>query len=124
MPKVGFQITNLGDTYPVKAKIRITLSQGERTIGAPSTLGHYDGSYLWNLNPKFTVNGLFSVPDDVLNNIDEPLRALVEITVYDIYERPHNILPSGYIKHLNSDMDWFFEPSVEELRAKTQQMKD
>jgi hypothetical protein len=69
LPKVGFQITNLGDTYPVKAKIRITLSQGERTIGAPSTLGHYDGSYLWNLNPKFTVNGLFSVPDDVLNNM-------------------------------------------------------
>lgn len=46
--------------------MKITLSQCENIIGTPNTLGHYGGSYLWNLNPKFTVNGSFSVSDDVI----------------------------------------------------------
>jgi hypothetical protein len=116
LPKVGFRITNFGDTYPVKARIKISINQGNRSLGVPDTVGHYDGRYLWNLNPKFTVNGMFSLPEDVLNHNDDPIRALVEITIYDIYERPHEILPTGYIK--NSDKEWFFEPSIEELKAK------
>lgn len=118
LPKVGFMITNVGETYPVQTRVNIFLNQGERIIGSPETLGHYNGTYLWNLNPKFTVGGVFSVPDDVLNEPDIPLRAFVEITVYDIYHRPHEMLPSGYIKNLASEKDWFFEPSIEELKPK------
>jgi hypothetical protein len=118
LPKVGFIITNLGDIYPVQARINICISQGDKEFGAPETLGHYNGNYLWNLNPKFQFGGNFAIPNEALLRKNEPLRALVEITVYDIYERPHKLLPTGCIKNMNSDRDWFFEPSVEELKPK------
>lgn len=117
LPKVGFQIQNVSDTYPIKVKIRITLSQGKKTIGQPNTSGHYDGKYFWNLNPQKGVSASFTVPDKVLNKKNEPLRALVEITIYDIYDRPHKMLPEGYVKNLNSDRDWYYEPCTEELKV-------
>jgi hypothetical protein len=114
LPDVGFEIVNLGDRYPVRARIVITLVQGSQTF-RPVTAGHYDGSYLWNLNPQLSVQGHFAIPESILKRKEEPLRAKVEVTLIDILQRPHTLLPVGYIHNLRPKQDWYFEPSIEEL---------
>lgn len=114
LPDVGFDLSNLGNTYPVRARIEIILVQGSRSFD-PITSGHYNGKYLWNLNPGFMVKGHFGIPSEILQNSDEPLRAKIDVTLIDIYEREHKLLPVGYIHRLGSRDDWYFEPSLEEL---------
>lgn len=109
LPDVGFQISNLGNTYPVKAKVLITLAQGAKILGAAGQ-GHYDGTYAWNLNPGFGVNGHFKVPDAVVSTTD-PLRAKVDVTLIDIYDRAHKLLPVGYVHVMGLEDDWYLEPS-------------
>ena len=113
LPDVGFHISNLGNTYPVKARIRVTLAQGSQIFGPPGH-GHYDGAHLWNLNPGFGVNGHFAVPAEALSGNDA-LRARIDVTLIDIYERPHTLLPVGYVHRKGPGDDWYFEPSEEAL---------
>lgn len=112
LPDVGFQIANLGNTYSVKAKVRIKLAQGNTILGVPAS-GHYDGSYFWNLNPGFVVDGgHFSVQNFNASSNDN-LRAKIEITLLDIYERSHVLLPVGFILNSGLGNDWYLEPSEE-----------
>jgi len=113
LPNVGFRIANLGNTYPVKAKVRIKLAQGKSVLGVPAS-GHYDGSYLWNLNPRLIVNGHFTAPGYNVSSTDS-LRARIDITLLDIYERPHVLLPVGYVINNGTGNDWYLEPSEEAL---------
>jgi hypothetical protein len=117
LPAVHFEIINVGDTWPVRARVRVRLIQGARDLGFPQTAGHYDGSYLWNLNPRQLVLGNFRVPEDMLQPPREPLRARVDITLVDIHEREHKMLPGGYIHTLGPNHEWYFEPCEEELRV-------
>jgi hypothetical protein len=112
LPDVGFQITNLGNTYPVRALVRITLAQGSRIFSPNSS--QYGGKVYWNLNPGFGVNGHFDISDFQLIT-GERLRARVDVTLVDIYERAHKLLPVGYIHNLGANADWYFEPSEEIL---------
>jgi hypothetical protein len=114
LPDVGFEISNLGNTYPVRARIQVTLIQGIRSF-SPITSGHYNGKYLWNLNPGFMVNGHFGIPPEILENSEEWLRAKIDVTLVDIYEHEHTLLPVGHIHRLGPQDDWYFEPSIEEL---------
>lgn len=116
LPAVQFDLKNLGDVYPIKARVEVRLAQGHRDLGFPETVGHYDGRHLWNLNPRRRVHGHFQVPREVLNTPEEPLRARVDITLIDIYEYEHKLLPGGYIHRLGPQDEWYFEPSEEELR--------
>jgi hypothetical protein len=118
IPAVHFEIINVGDTYPVRARVRVCLVQGDKDLGSPQTAGHYDGTYLWNLNPRQLVLGNFRVPQEVLQQPMEPLRARVDITLVDIHEREHKMLPGGYIHRLGAQDDWYFEPCEEELRVR------
>jgi hypothetical protein len=113
LPDVGFQISNLGNTYPVQARVEVNLFQGTRAYGHPQTSGHYNGNYLWNLNPGFGVSGHFNVPPEM--NATEPLRAKVDVTLIDIYKREHRLLPVGYVRTTDPHGYWYFEPSEEEL---------
>lgn len=110
LPDVGFQITNLGNTYPVRALVLITLAQGNQIFTPNSS--QYGGKVYWNLNPGFGVNGHFDVKDFQLKE-NEPLRARIDVTLVDVYERPHKLLPVGYILKLDPNQDWYFEPSEE-----------
>lgn len=110
LPDVGFQITNLGNTYPVQALIRITLAQGSKILKPNSS--QYSGTTYWNLNPGFGVNGHFGL-DNFQKNESEPLRARIDVKLVDIYKRPHKLLPVGYIHKLGTNDDWYFEPSEE-----------
>ncbi len=113
LPDVGFSISNLGGSYPVQARVSVTLAQGSELLGPPGS-GHYDGTYLWNLNPGSGVNGHFGVPPEVLSKGD-PLRARVDVTLIDVYQRPHKLLPVGFVHTLGQGGDWYFEPSEEAL---------
>ena len=113
-PEVGFEISNLGQTYPVRARVNVTLVQGSRSFD-PITSGHYNGKYMWNLNPGFVIREHFKVPSEILKNLEEWLRAKIDVTLIDIHGREHTLLPAGYIHTLKPQDDWYFEPSVEEL---------
>jgi hypothetical protein len=117
LPDVGFEISNLGNTYPVQARIEIGLVQGSRSIGSVNS-DHYNGKYLWSLNPGFLVRGHFGIPAEVLDNPTERLGAKIDVTLIDIYQREHKLLPVGYI-HVLGPEDWYFEPALEELAVVT-----
>lgn len=112
LPDIGFQITNLGNTYPVRASILVTLAQGSRVFTPYSS--QYSGKALWNLNPGFGVNGHFDISSFQFNH-QEPLRARVDVSLVDIYERAHKLLPIGFVHNLGPDNDWYLEPSEEIL---------
>jgi hypothetical protein len=115
LPDLGFQISNLGNTYPIRARIEVNLFQGIRAFGPPETSGHYNGKYVWNLNPGFGVSGHFNVPAEMLQSTTEPMRARIDVTLIDIYDREHKLLPVGYVHALGTQSYWYFEPSEEEL---------
>lgn len=129
LPSVGFEIANLGDVYPIRARVAIRLFRGSRDLGLISS-SHYNGEYLWNLNPRRRVNGHFRINQDILNENEiqqdilneiqndqrTSLGAEVNITLIDIYDREHKLLPVGFIHKLGPTDDWYFEPSPEELR--------
>jgi hypothetical protein len=107
---VGFEISHVGTLYPVKVQIAISLAQGETNYGLISS-PHYNGTAFWNLNPRFGVNGHFEIPNDVVGKLARnALRARIDITIFDIYERPHGRLPVGYVLP-RADADWYLEPS-------------
>jgi len=111
LPDVGFYISNLGNTYPVRARVQVKLAQGSRMW--PENSGHFSGRALWNLNPGFSVSAHFDVSQAMLEK--EPLRARIDVGLIDIYEREHKLLPVGYIHQLGTSDDWYLEPSEEEL---------
>ena len=113
LPDVGFNITNLGNTYPVRVRVLINVTQGNRFWGPPNS-EHYNGNWLWNLNPGFGIKGHFTVPQGMLLQGD-PLRTRVDVTVIDIYEREHKLLPVGFVLKLGERPNWYFEPSEKAL---------
>lgn len=113
LPDVGFVISNDGDTYPILARIRVGIVKGSRDFGLIQS-GHYDGTYLWNLNPRFSIYGHFAIPDGAQNLTIAPLRAKVEVSLTDVYGREHALLPMGYVLAAG-EKEWYFEPSVEAL---------
>lgn len=114
LPDVDFEVRNVGDTYPVRVRVRITLSQGNRKFGSPWTLGHYDGRYLWSLNPRQGCHGHFELPKQMFPR-KGPIRARVDVSILDLYEREHFLLPVGWVLPLSSKGEWYFEPAEEEL---------
>ncbi|MBK8998926.1 MAG: HNH endonuclease [Myxococcales bacterium] len=118
LPKVPFAIENHGMTYPLQARVIINLRQGDAALGCPPTAGHYNGLYLWNLNPRQAVRGNFEMPYGFDEKSSAKLVARVEITLIDTYKREHNLLPGGYILDRGQAGDWYFEPCEEQLGAK------
>lgn len=89
----------------------MTLAEGQKVFGQPESR-HYNGRYLWNLNPGFGVNGHFALPSGM--PVKSALRARVDVLMVDIYEREHRLLPVGYVKTADQ-ADWYLEPSEEAL---------
>jgi hypothetical protein len=114
LPDVRFEIVNTGQSHPMQARVRITLAQGDRQFGAVCS-PHYNGKYLLNLNPGKGFSGHFPISREARLDSAEPLRARIDITLVDIYEREHKTLPEGYIHALGPDCDWYFEPAEQEF---------
>ncbi len=82
-------------------------------MGAPAG-EHYNGAHLWNLNPGRGTEGHFAITGADLGQGAEPLRARVDVTLIDIYERRHALLGVGFVKNVGV-AEWYFEPSLETL---------
>lgn len=112
LPDIGFDIHNRGDRYHVQAQVKIILAQGVTRYVIDS--GHYNGNHRWNLNPGQMYGSHFLVSPEILQ-VKERLRARIDVTLVDIYERPHELLPVGFIHELGNADSWYAEPSMEEL---------
>ncbi len=123
LPDVGFWIENLGDNYPVRARVWVSLGHVRRTVGYPNTAGHYDRRYYWNLNPRSGISGHFQIPQELLLDLGEPIRARVDVRLYDIYGYEHKLLPVGYVYDRANEQDWYFEVSEEALPTAPAQLK-
>jgi hypothetical protein len=45
------------------------------------------------------------------------MRARIDVTVIDFYEREHKLLPIGYVNWLGSQDEWYLEPCEQELQT-------
>ncbi len=107
LPDIGFNITHLGDSFPVKVLVAIQVFLGDKHLWSPKT-GHYSGEHLWNMNPRFGVRGHFSVPDEAVKST-EHLEIKVKVTVIDQYERKHQLLSIGWVYMIDKN-SWYLEP--------------
>jgi hypothetical protein len=112
LPGVGFHIRHLGAVHPVKVYVNVLLARGHKKYGHPQTVGHYDGRYGWNLNPRQMVSGWFNLRNGCQPMKGEPLRAKIDVAVVDIYDYRHNLYPVGYVLEAGAD-DWYAEPCEE-----------
>lgn len=108
LPDVGFNISNLGDSLPVKARVKISFVIPNQKISLGGD--YYSGERSWHLNPRHTISGHFSLPDS-FKNYSEQITLKVNVSIEDQYERVHHHLPVGYT-YKASINDWFLEPSV------------
>lgn len=61
------------------------------------------------------MSGHFAIPTDAVNELPQnAVRARIGVTVGDIYERPHRLLPVGYVL-TGPNADWHLEPSEQAL---------
>jgi hypothetical protein len=117
LPDVGFNITHLGDSIPVRVKVEARVFLGARDLGlVQSAIPYYSGETIWNLNPRLTFYGHFSVPDECAES-DERLGIEVTVIVIDPYEREHNLLPICY-RYVRKENYWYLDPAgFEELKC-------
>lgn len=103
-PKVGFFLSHLGSSLPVKVTVLVEIFKGRQLTKLEN---HYSGNEFWSLNPRFTIFGNFSIPEEHRNNRKLKLRIL--ISIIDQYEREHLNLPVKYIFNRKKDY-WYLEP--------------
>ncbi len=105
-PDVGFAIRHLGDSLPVKVRVRVESENGDEQLELSS--GYYTGHKVWNLNPRFGVLGHFQLPSAF---VDRPtaLTLRLVVSVIDQYDREHHHLPVGYT-YVREGNSWFLEP--------------
>ena len=108
LPDVGFNISHLGDSHPVKVKVEARVITGDKNLGM--LRGHYGGEKLWNLNPRFVVFGHKRIPKEAAES-DERLEIHITVTIIDEFGREHRLLPMGYV-YMRDSNSWYTEPSV------------
>ena len=106
-PDVGFILTHLGDSLPAKVRIKIEAIEHKDSVHK-FTGGHYYGEKLWHLNPRFSISGHFSIPDEIQKKA-KPLKLRVSVSIVDQYEREHSYLPIEYI-YVPDGNYWYLEP--------------
>lgn len=106
-PTVGFELSHLGDSLPVRIRILVEcVKENGETIKMSD---HYGGERLWRLNPRFTISGShFNLPQEYIENNDE-IKVRISVSIIDKYKREHPYLPSEY-KYSKEDENWFLEP--------------
>lgn len=108
-PDVGFNITHLGNSLPVKALVCTEIFLGDICLKKPNEgSGHYSGKKTWNLNPLLEYQGHFSVPDNAVKS-NELLEIRIHVTIVDQYERHHKLLPVGWV-YQRENNSWFANP--------------
>jgi hypothetical protein len=77
-------------------------------LGGARLAGYYGGEKLWHLNPRFSIWGHFTVPEQE-NLTPGHVRLEVQVSVIDQYERTHELLPVEYV-YMQDGNYWYLEP--------------
>lgn len=105
-PNIGFVLSHYGDSLPVRVFTRITVV---RKRGKPIPIqGLYSGERCWNLNPRFTVYGHFTLPDSENKSVSG-VRLRLVVSIIDQFDRQHNHLPVDYV-YSKSNGIWNLTP--------------
>lgn len=108
LPDVGFMLTHLGDSLPVRIRIKSTVIVDRNPL--PDSLGpHYAGEKLWRLNPRIYHSGHFTLPSTAMPADGRRVEIEVKASIIDSYEREHHLLPVGWV-FLPESRNWYFEP--------------
>lgn len=108
LPDVGFIVRHLGDAPSVRLAINFDVYIGGALQALEQVDPLYRGGLFWNLNPKEGVNGHFPVPAEASAGSTD-LRIEVKIVIWDVYERPHRLLPVTYV-YDSSRSEWWLDP--------------
>ena len=113
LPKVGFNITHIGNSLPVWVLVSAkVLHEGKELKWRQEP---YAGKQRWNMNPGQVYFCHFSIPKDT-KSPDTELSMVFDITVIDQYEREHKLLPYAWKYKWETD-HWVSVPNVESLYA-------
>lgn len=105
-PDVGFVLTHLGDSLPVRVRVVVQSLIGDGKKPLPR--GLYSGKKLWNLNPRQAFWGHFEMPHDLIPH-DGRLELRVTLSIIDQYAREHALLPTGFVWAPEGKY-WYAEP--------------
>ena len=108
LPDVGFVVQHLGDAPPVRLRVMLDAYIDGQLKNAERVDPLYRGGLLWNLNPKEGVHGHFPLPDAACIE-SRDLRVEINITISDVYERAHKLLPVTYV-YSREGGEWWLDP--------------
>jgi hypothetical protein len=106
-PDVGFVITHLGDSLPVRVRVKAEVVLHDRTVIFDNG-GHYSGSKLWHMNPRHSFGGHFTFPQELVSDKDRTALRIT-VSIIDQYERQHSLLPVGWV-YMPDQNAWYAEP--------------
>lgn len=109
LPDVGFEISHLGNSLPVRVFVDTEITHRRKSLGRPDH-DFYNGKRPWHLNPQLGQFGHFSLPEEVV--ADGKIELVVTLTIKDVYDRLHKWLPVGfeYMRRDSGDY-WTLVPS-------------
>lgn len=116
LPDVGFQVKHPGQAPSVQLHVRLDTYLNGEVISAPGD-PLYQGKMRWNLNPNEGVNGHFHVPADACK-LGVDLRVGVNVTIYDVYDRPHKLLPVTYVYSGGIKLWWLDPVDPAQIRSR------
>ena len=106
-PDVGFVITNLGDSLPVRVRVKAEAVLHDRTEMVDK-VGYYSGKKCWHMNPRHSCRGHFTFPQKLISHEDRT-ELRITVSIIDQYEREHSLLPEGWV-YMPDQNAWYAEP--------------
>jgi hypothetical protein len=106
LPDVGFTVLHLGDAPPIQTLVTISGFLDGTPIAFSTIDPLYRGTVRWNLNPKVGVSGHFPIPT-IIGQRD--IRIGVSITIHDVFDRAHKLLPVTYVYSWDRK-EWWLDP--------------
>ena len=106
-PDVGFAITHLGDSLPVRVRVKVEVVLHDRAVTVDEG-GHYSGRKLWHMNPRHSIWGHFEFPQRLVSDEDR-IELRITASIIDQYGREHYLLPVGWV-YMPGKNAWYAEP--------------
>lgn len=107
-PRVGFQISHLGDYLPVKTTVDVEPFLGGESLGSGRGF-YYSGKIKWHLNPRQTIVGNFPIKRESYESTKK-FSIEIRVTLIDMYDRQHGLLPVCYT-YVRKNNNWNLDPT-------------
>jgi len=106
-PQVGFHIAHLGNSLPVKVRVKVESVFSRRRFVSMAD-EKFNGKVAWNMNPGFSYSGDFTLPPNTRtpNQNRRPQHLRITLTVIDAYKRSHELLPELWVYDHNQHFWW------------------